>query len=55
MINDNTQSVVAKCPVCNGTGKVPFGFYDAPYVNYTSFSWGEVCRSCLGKGIIWNK
>ncbi len=43
-----------KCPVCNGNGKVASGFY-----NQTSGHWStvdstpETCRSCNGKGIVW--
>ncbi len=44
-----------KCPVCNGNGLVPNGFY-----SNTSGMWSgssavtEECRSCNGKGIVWN-
>lgn len=39
------------CPVCNGSGKVPNGFY-AQTVGYwygTDFT-PETCRGCDGKG-----
>jgi len=42
------------CPVCNGNGLVPNGFY-----NQTSGNWGttditpEQCRTCNGIGIVW--
>ena len=42
-----------KCPVCDGHGIVPGGFYlstnQYSVSNYTS----EICRACNGKGIIW--
>ena len=44
------------CPVCNGTGEVPSGFY-----NQTSGTWTtsdnttEQCRTCNGSGIVWSK
>ncbi len=45
------------CPVCNGKGIVPNGFY-----LYTTSELGygntsvtpEICRTCMGKGIIWS-
>ena len=43
------------CPVCNGNGLVPNGFY-----NQTSGQWStssitpETCRSCDGTGIVWS-
>ena len=43
---------VHKCPVCEGKGQVPAGFYylnTSPSVINTS---PETCRSCGGKGII---
>ena len=57
-IKDNhvNTSRVSKCPVCDGKGRVPYGFYVmGNYVPPDSTSrseWGEVCRSCYGKGII---
>lgn len=44
-----------RCPVCEGKGIVPQGFYD----NITGMgSWGcaitEKCRACDGKGIIYS-
>jgi len=44
---------VHRCPVCNGNGLVPNGFYLGAYG-----SWGcintnpERCRSCNGKGFV---
>ncbi len=44
-----------KCPVCNGNGLVPNGFY-----NRTSETWStssaapETCHSCTGRGYIFN-
>lgn len=39
-----------KCPVCEGRGWVPNGFYGV--VDCTSTA-NETCRSCNGAGIIW--
>ncbi len=43
-----------RCPVCNGNGMVPNGFYSS-----TTGQWGstatsaEECRSCRGTGVVW--
>lgn len=43
-----------KCPVCNGKGFVPTGFYNSLSDYYISTSTaGEKCRSCNGTGITW--
>lgn len=43
-----------KCPVCNGNGLVPNGFYLQTSGNWSSSSiTPEACRSCNGTGIIW--
>ena len=45
-----------RCPVCNGNGNVPNGFY-----NQVSGHWSvtditpEKCRSCNGTGIVWHE
>ena len=45
-----------KCPICEGNGKVPNGFY-----RQTSGEWctadatPEMCLSCMGTGIVWGK
>ena len=43
-----------RCPVCNGNGLVPNGFYmqTSGYWS-TSDSALETCRSCNGSGIVW--
>lgn len=39
-----------KCPICKGCGKVGFNFYkDADGIGIS-----EKCRTCEGKGIIWD-
>jgi len=41
-----------KCPICNGTGKVPSGFYTSTSGITTSNDLTEPCKSCV-KGIVW--
>ncbi len=43
------------CPVCNGRGLVPNGFYRAIGGEYwsTSSTIPEKCLSCQGTGIVW--
>ena len=54
--NQVSTSMVSKCPVCGGKGRVPYGFYAmGTYISSNSLSvnlGGEICRSCHGKGII---
>ncbi len=39
-----------KCPVCEGRGTLPCGFY-APAMATSSVS-PEICKTCNGQGII---
>jgi len=50
------REIPCKCPVCDGTGKVPRGFYN-PYTHYNTISdiTPETCISCGGTGIIMGK
>ncbi len=42
------------CPVCNGNGLVPNGFYMQTSGHWlTSSITPEACRSCGGTGIVW--
>jgi DnaJ-class molecular chaperone len=42
-----------KCPVCEGSGQVPYGFYDSTgYDGGATYFPNEICRTCQGKGII---
>lgn len=43
-----------RCPVCNGSGLAPNGFYNQTSGHWltTSFT-PETCRSCNGTGIVW--
>jgi len=45
---------VYTCPVCNGRGLVPNGFYTAIGVQYYSSSstTPEKCKSCNGTGVV---
>lgn len=42
-----------KCPVCNGKGIVPNGFYNVINSYNTNNTSAEVCRTCKGTGIVW--
>jgi len=49
------QSVPHRCPVCNGTGKVPNTFYTEYFTPGASLVLGLTpCRSCAGTGIVWS-
>lgn len=53
------------CPVCTGTGALPFNFYgETGYYNFGEGTSGTIswttstgakttCRSCNGKGLVW--
>jgi DNA-directed RNA polymerase subunit RPC12/RpoP len=46
-----------RCPVCDGKGLVPNGFYAAVGVNYWSSSstTPETCRACGGTGLVFDR
>lgn len=49
---------VYKCPVCGGRGFVPCGFYTSQTYDGSSVTGStstEVCRSCHGRGIIFDE
>lgn len=54
-IESNVESIRIpyKCPICNGTGNVPGGFYNSDGYNMISTTVFENCRSC-DNGIIWS-
>jgi hypothetical protein len=42
------------CPICNGNGLVPNGFYTQTGGRWITCSiTPETCRSCNGTGIVW--
>jgi RecJ-like exonuclease len=44
---------VHRCPVCEGNGIVPKGFYEKISAKWSSIgSISEECRSCRGKGYV---
>ena len=44
------------CPVCKGNGLVPNGFYAQTSGVWSSTSTeSEKCRTCNGKGIVWEE
>ena len=43
-----------KCPVCEGNGLVPNGFYNQTDGQWSSTSiTPEICKSCKGTGVVW--
>jgi len=42
------------CPVCQGRGTVPIGFYDQ-YGAMSSSNNNPICRSCQGTGVLWEQ
>jgi hypothetical protein len=51
-----SQDKPYKCPVCGGSGQVPFEFYNPPSEFSTSVTvpaGPTTCRSCGGQGILW--
>lgn len=47
-----------KCPVCDGRGNVPAGFYNIdPYPQATggagNITLEGMCRTCNGAGVLW--
>lgn len=42
-----------KCPICEGRGVVPGGFYTAVTDCWSWNTTQETCRQCGGTGIIW--
>ena len=53
VITTRKNSTPHRCPVCNGTGTVPYGFY--LQISPTSVASFETCRQCKGEGYIWSK
>ena len=55
LISDVNKSLAPhRCPVCNGKGLVPNGFYlQTSGHSSTSSITPEPCRSCGGTGIVW--
>lgn len=45
--------IVHLCPVCQGRGFVPLGFY-SPY-GAASTANDETCRTCKGTGVLWEQ
>ena len=56
VIADRKSAIPNRCPVCNGTGTVPYGFYlHLPSIDTTTVSSYETCRQCRGEGLIWSE
>lgn len=43
-----------KCPVCDGRGIVPGGFYLSTGQSWAFNKSYEPCRSCHGTGVVWD-
>ena len=43
---------VVRCPVCDGRGTVPYGFYPDQPRDATGVGHTTQCRGCMGRGII---
>ena len=41
------------CPVCQGHGSVPAGFYGLPGCTSTASTTPDTCRACDGTGVLW--
>lgn len=55
MTDPDKLSIPFRCPVCNGNGLVPPGFYGQTSGNWIwSPTIPETCRSCNGTGIVWS-
>jgi DnaJ-class molecular chaperone len=42
-----------RCPICDGRGIVPGGFYNSTNVCSVSYRSTEPCRACNGTGVLW--
>ena len=42
-----------RCPVCEGNGIVPNGFYNQAIGQWTTSIAPDVCRGCNRTGIVW--
>lgn len=52
-VTEQTGKKPYVCPVCNGTGNVPSGFYSRTGKMWsTTTMTPEPCRSCDGRGVI---
>jgi hypothetical protein len=47
-----TGNRVARCPVCDGRGTLPYGFYHDQPRDTTGAGPTTQCRSCMGRGIV---
>lgn len=49
-INPTPLYTIQRCPVCEGRGNVPAGFYSR--MNVATLTSSEQCQTCDGKGIL---
>ncbi len=50
--NSVTSQLPVRCPVCDGRGTLPYGFYHNQPRDATGADQTTQCRSCMGRGII---
>ena len=43
-----------RCPVCDGRGIVPAGFYETTSYGSTAIPMPDNCRTCNGSGVVWS-
>jgi len=48
-----TKQYPHRCPVCEGRGTVPHGFYSHEEMGTDASTAPETCRTCNGQGVIW--
>jgi len=53
LISNLSSKIPHKCPVCEGRGILPLGFYNNYPHQSLTYNIPETCKSCGGAGIIW--
>jgi len=43
-----------RCPVCNGVGTVPPGFYEGNHSGTSISTQRATCKACGGSGLVWD-
>jgi len=50
-----TRVIPHTCPVCQGRGSVPMGFYNPNNQGTANSTAPDQCRSCAGTGVVWRE